>query len=130
MWGCRIGVVTATQYNSAQFHLCRGVATSGPLPLYQPTFTTEQLQEAQHLANCYQAPHVQVQRAKMALALSAEPELANSALGKQIGMHPNTVFKWRKEWTLHGFHLDDAPRTGRPPIFSPVPAGDDQSDCL
>lgn len=99
--------------------------TSGPLPLYQPTFTTEQLQEAQHLAGCYQAPHAQVQRAKMALVLSQEPDISNPALGQQIGVHPNTAFKWRKEWALHGFHLDDAPRTGRPSTFSPRPDCDD-----
>ena len=30
--------------------------------------------------------------------------------------HPNIVFKWRKDWTSHSFHLEDRPRTGRPPI--------------
>jgi hypothetical protein len=92
---------------------------SGPTPKYQPTFTTEQLEEAQHLAVCYQAPHVQVQRAKMALTLTEHPDIATPELGRQIDAHPNTVFKWRKDWTIHGFHLEDHPRSGRPLIFSP-----------
>ena len=92
---------------------------SGPTPKYQPTFTTEQLDEARHMATCYQAPHVQVQRAKMALTLAEHPDIPNPELGRQIDAHPNTVFKWRKDWMVHGFHLDDHPRSGRPLIFSP-----------
>ena len=92
---------------------------SGPTQKYQPTFTTEQLDEAHHLAACYQAPHVQVQRAKMVLMLAEHPDISTPALGRQITAHPNTVFKWRKDWTVHGFHLDDHPRSGRPVIFSP-----------
>lgn len=94
---------------------------SGPTPQFQPTFTTEQLVEAQHLAACYQAPYVQVQRAKMALTLAEHPDISTPELARQIDAHPNTVFKWRKDWTVHGFHLDDHPRSGRPPIFSPDP---------
>ena len=99
---------------------------SGPTPKYQPTFTTEQLAEAQHLAICYQVPYVQVQRAKTALALAEHPEISNPELGRQIAAHPNTVFKWRKDWTVHGFHLDDHLRSGRPPIFSPAADRRDQ----
>jgi len=93
---------------------------SGPTPKYQPTFTTEQIEEAHHLAACHQAPHVQVQRAKMVLMLADHPDISNPELGHQIDAHPNTVFKWRKDWTVHGFHLDDHSRSGRPPIFSPT----------
>lgn len=92
---------------------------TGPNPKYQPTFTTEQLEAAQHLAACHQAPHVQVQRAKMVLTLAEHPDISTPELGRQIDAHPNTVFKWRKDWTVHGFHLDDHPRSGRPLIFSP-----------
>jgi len=92
---------------------------SGPTPKYQPTFTTEQMAEARRLAACYQAPHVQVQRAKMVLMLAEHPAISNPELGRQIDVHPNTVFKWRKDWTMHGFHLDDHPRSGRPLTFSP-----------
>lgn len=92
---------------------------SGPTPKYQPTFTTEQLEVAHRLAACHQAPHVQVQRAKMVLTLAEHPDISNPELGRQIDTHPNTIFKWRKDWTVHGFHLDDHARSGRPPIFSP-----------
>src|SRR5512135_2229625 len=92
---------------------------SGPTPKYQPTFTIEQLDAARHLAACYQAPYMQVQRAKMTLTLADHPDMSTPEVGPQIDAHPNTVFKWRKEWAVHGFHLDDHPRSGRPLIFSP-----------
>jgi hypothetical protein len=92
---------------------------SGPTPKYQPTFTIEQLEEARRLAACYQAPHVHVQRAQMALTLAAQPDISNPELGRQVNAHPNTIFKWRKDWTVHSFHLEDHPPSGRPPIFSP-----------
>jgi hypothetical protein len=103
---------------------------SGPTPKYQPTFTTEQIEEAHHLAACHQAPHVQVQRAKMVLMLADHPDISNPELGHQIDAHPNTVFKWRKDWTVHGFHLDDHSRSGRPPIFFPDTDHRYQSHCL
>ena len=56
----------------------------------------------------------------MTLALAENPKLSNPELGRQVGTHANTVFKWRKEWTVHGFHVEDQPRSGRPPIFSPT----------
>ena len=103
---------------------------SGLTPKYQPTFTIEQLEDAQHLATCYQAPYVQVQRAKMALTLAEHPAISTPELGRQIDAHPNTVFKWRKAWTLHGFHLEDHPRSGRPLIFFPDPDCRHQSQRL
>jgi transposase len=100
------------------------------LPKYQPTFTTEELEEARQVATCHQAPYVQVQRAKMVLALAQAPEISNPELGRHVDAHANTVFKWRKEWSLHGFQLDDHPRSGRPPIFSPDTDRGHQSRCL
>jgi hypothetical protein len=97
----------------------RSPLTSGPIPKYQPTFTPEQLAEARRLVACHQAPYVQVQRAKMVLALADQPAISNAGLAQHIDAHANTVFKWRKDWSLHGFHLDDHARAGRPPIFSP-----------
>jgi hypothetical protein len=55
----------------------------------------------------------------MALMLADYPDLSNPELGCQVDAHPNTVFKWRKDWTVHGFHLGDHPRSGRPLIFFP-----------
>ncbi len=103
---------------------------SGPTPKYQPTFTTEQLEEARALASCYQAPYVQVQRAKMVLTLAENPKISNPDLASLVGAHPITAFKWRKDWTLHGFHLEDHARSGRPPIFSPDADRRDQSRRL
>jgi len=93
---------------------------SGPTPKYQPTFTTEQIEEAHRLAACHQAPHVQVQRAKMVLMLAEHPDISNPELGHQIDAHPNTIFKWRKDWTVHGVcvtFLGSTTRRARPVRF-------------
>jgi hypothetical protein len=66
----------------------------------------------------------------MALVLADRPDISNPELGHQVDAHSNTVFKWRKDWTLHGFHLEDHPRSGRPPIFSPDADRGHQSRCL
>ena len=66
----------------------------------------------------------------MVLALADQPDISNPALARHSAVHANTIFKWRKDWSVHGFHLDDHPRSGRPPIFSPDAARRDQSRRL
>jgi transposase len=63
---------------------------------------------------------VKVQRARIAVALQDNPQASNTELCDMTGAHRSTVQRWRKRWTRHGFALDDAPRSGRPPAFSPL----------
>ncbi len=92
----------------------------GRHPQNQPTFTTEQLEEARQIVTLRHAPYVQVQRAKLVLRLDKEPQVTNQDLAALIGAHRNTVSKWRSRWANGDFHLDDEPRSGRPPEFTPT----------
>ena len=95
----------------------------GPKPKYQPRFAAEEITEARRIARQRNAPSSQVQRAKMVLILSEHPDISHETLAGEVGMHPNTVKKWRKRWVAQGFTLLDQPRSGRPPRFSPGKRG-------
>lgn len=94
-------------------------AMPGPLPTYRPTFTEEDIQEAQRVIRAHTAPHSHVQRAKLALILAQRPSIDNVEAGRMIGWHAQTVLKWRRRWATEGFTLEDSPRPGRPSRFSP-----------
>jgi hypothetical protein len=91
----------------------------GPPPLYQPTFTDEQIAACERLVRQHTAPQAQVYRARLALLLTAQPSLDNPSAGQQLGKHENWVRYWRRTWALEGFRLADKPGRGRKPIFSP-----------
>jgi hypothetical protein len=90
---------------------------------HQVTFTPEQLAQAQKLAAARVAPFREVVRAKLTLIVAERPEISHAQAAKQLGLHPDTVYAWRRRWATEGWSLDDAPRSGRPRAFSPT--GDD-----
>ena len=90
-----------------------------PKPHYQPEFTPEQLAQARKVAAQPSAPQREAQRARLALLLAAHPELSHKEIGARCGLDDETVYKWRRRWTTHGFSLTDAPRSGRPRAFPP-----------
>ena len=94
----------------------------GPAPTYRPTFAPEDLATCERLLRRPTAPQAQVERAKLALRLHAEPTLDNVTAGRQLGKHENWVRYWRRTWVREGFRLTDKPGRGRKPTFSP-PAG-------
>jgi Winged helix-turn helix len=96
-----------------------------PLPVtpHQVTFTPEQLAQARKLAAARAAPLRAVVRAKLTLIVAERPAISHAAAAKQVGLHPDTVYAWRRRWAQEGWSLADAPRSGRPRAFSP--AGDD-----
>ena len=70
------------------------------------------------LARKYTSPYCQVVRAKVILL--AAQGLANDQIGTQVSLPRQIVSKWRKrffEERLVG--LENLPRSGRPPSFSP-----------
>ena len=70
------------------------------------------------IARKYTSPYYQVVRAKVIL-LAAEG-LDNDQIGAQVSLPRQIVSKWRKrffEERLAG--LENLPRSGRPPRFSP-----------
>ena len=56
-------------------------------------------------------------RAQIVLAAAAGSN--NAAIAAQVGVHVDTVRKWRRRFAVAGLAgLKDAPRSGRPPVFT------------
>jgi len=102
----------------------------GRMPEYQPKFSAEQVQEAAAVARKHGSPQSRVRRARLVLELAKTPKETCPELGLRLGLHPQTVRKWRKRWATEGFSLEDKPRSGRPRSFSPSAGGAGQSDRL
>jgi predicted ArsR family transcriptional regulator len=102
----------------------------GPLPFFQPRFSEAELRKAQKVARRGQAPHAQVRRARLALELARHPVGSSREIGQRLGLHAQTVRKWRKRWALEGFSLEDKPRSGRPKSFSPSRRRAGEGDCV
>ena len=91
----------------------------GPLPEYRPSFTEAEIAQARVLAKRGRGRHAEVQRARLAVLLQAQPELSSPAAARRLGQSLSWVRKWRRRWAISGFSVNDAPRAGR---ASPFPA--------
>jgi transposase-like protein len=83
-------------------------------------------QELERRARCYTGSYARVLRTKIVL-FGAEG-LANVEIAARLDTSPQVVHRWRKrffEQRLKG--LEDAPRSGRPRVFSPLGERRDQS---
>jgi hypothetical protein len=90
------------------------------LPQYRPKFGKSELRQAGEMSRKGHGSYAQVRRARLALELSRDPCGSSSEIGRRVGMHAETVRKWRKRWAREGFSLEDKPRPGRPKSFSPA----------
>lgn len=90
----------------------------GPKPIYRPTFTPKQVQEARSIVKKHTAPFNMVKRAQLVLLLHEAPDIENTVAARQLGRHENWVRYWRKRWVTDDFSLVDKPRSGRPPTYS------------
>ncbi|MGQ0647959.1 MAG: helix-turn-helix domain-containing protein [Gemmatimonadaceae bacterium] len=92
-----------------------------PVPRRSPFTILLSDEEREHLAAVaarYTAPYFEVVRAK--IVLYAAEGLANHDIAQRLDLPRRIVSKWRKRFykkRLPG--LVDAPRSGRPPDFSP-----------
>jgi hypothetical protein len=80
--------------------------------------TSAERTELESTARKYTSPYYAVVRAKMVLL--AAQGLANDQIAASLSVPRPIVSKWRKrffEERLAG--LEDQPRSGRPPVFSP-----------
>jgi transposase len=72
----------------------------------------------EHIVRCPTAPHAKVQRAHVILKCADGVPLAQIA--RQLEMQRHHTRKWIKRFLEHRIQgLQDLPRTGRPPAFSP-----------
>jgi transposase-like protein len=82
--------------------------------------------ELERRARCYTVSYAVVVRAK--IVLWAADGVANVEIAARCDTSPQVVHRWRKrffEQRLNG--LDDAARSGRPRVFSPLDQRRDQS---
>lgn len=60
-------------------------------------------------------------RQRALIVLAAADGATNAAIAADLGLHVDTVRKWRRRFAADGIAgLADLPRSGRPPIFTPV----------
>jgi hypothetical protein len=72
---------------------------------HQVTFTPEQLARAKKLAHARAAPLRTVQRAQLTLLVAEHPEISHPEAAKQVGLHADTVYAWRRRWATAGWSL-------------------------
>jgi hypothetical protein len=97
----------------------------GSVSPFEIVLTAEESRELERRARCYTASYAQVVRAK--IVLFAAEGLTNVDIAARLDTSPQVVYRWRKRFVgqrLKG--LEDAPRSGRPRVVSPLGERRDQ----
>ena len=111
-------------YCIALFLLTGSIGVYSEMPImprhspYVITLSSRERNVLEDLARKYTSPYFQVVRAKV--ILMAAQGLRNDQIASRASLPRQIVSKWRKrffEERLEG--LENLPRSGRPPIFSP-----------
>jgi transposase len=85
---------------------------------YTLRLSRDERRELEGRARKYTLPYRDVVRAK--IVLMAAEGLDNDEIAARLDTRREIVSKWRKRFFEHGLPgLDERPRGGRPPIFSP-----------
>ncbi|HVC92640.1 MAG TPA: helix-turn-helix domain-containing protein [Pirellulales bacterium] len=85
----------------------------GPKPAYQPQFPPDFVAHAKEVLRRTTAAHQLWQRAKLVLLLVEERGISNAEVAQRVGLHANTVRRWRRRWAQGNFDLDDTPGNNR-----------------
>jgi hypothetical protein len=95
-----------------------------PLPFAAQVVLTEvQRQELEKLARASSTPQSLAFRTRVVLRASDPDRPPNLQIAAEFGCARNTTAKWRNRFLEAGLSgLQDAPRSGRPPTFSPLHA--------
>jgi transposase len=84
---------------------------------YRIVLTSEEEAVLAARARSVRSPYRDRLRAQIVLAAAAGS--TNAAIAAQLGVHVDTVRKWRRRFAAAGLTgLKDAPRSGRPPVFT------------
>jgi FixJ family two-component response regulator len=84
------------------------------------SLSDEQRQCLQQLARAGSTPQALARRARIVLRACDEDRPTNLRIALELGCKNDTVSLWRKRFAESGLQgLQDAPRSGRPPVFSP-----------
>jgi transposase len=85
--------------------------------------TAEERSAIARLARARTAPAREVERARIIRAAAAG--LGLSAIARRLGLRPKTVRRWIDRFNAQGLAgLRDAPRSGRPPTYTPEQVGE------
>jgi transposase len=85
---------------------------------YVLELTSEQRRELEARARRYTLPYRDVVRAR--IVLMAADGLDNDEIANRVDTRREIVSKWRKRFFEQGLAgLEERPRGGRPPVFSP-----------
>ncbi len=83
----------------------------------------EQRHQLQRLARAHSTPQALVRRARIVLRAADDDRPTNRQIAQELGCKNDTVALWRRRFADAGLAgLQDAPRPGRPPVFSPLAA--------
>jgi transposase len=85
---------------------------------YTVDLSEPEYQMLQSLARSQTQPYRDVQRARALVACADHPDWSDDQVAAHIGASPRMVRRWRKRWR-ETHSLQDAPRSGRPRVFSP-----------
>jgi len=87
------------------------------------TLTDEERTEIERLAHSRTAPARQVERAQ--IIWQASQDRAVAPIADHLRLNPQTVRDWLKRFNAEGLSgLDDRPRSGKPPTYTPEQAGE------
>jgi transposase-like protein len=92
---------------------------------FEIVLNVEERRQLESRARSYTASYAQVVRAK--IVLFAAEGMANVDIASRLDTSPQVVHRWRKRFVEQGLKgLEDAPRSGRPRVFSPLGERRDQ----
>ena len=93
---------------------------------FEIELSPEEKAELGTMSRSYTSPYYSVVRAK--IVLLAARGLENDEIARKLDVPRQIVSKWRKRFfEEHLTGLDDRPRPGRPPTFSPSHQGGSES---
>jgi hypothetical protein len=92
-----------------------------PTPHATPiALSPEQRRDLLRLARAHSTPQSLVFRARIILRAGDDDRPTNVRIAAELGCDPDTVACWRRRFAGRGLGgLQDAPRSGRPPVFPP-----------
>jgi hypothetical protein len=93
-----------------------------PTPHALPVvLSDEQEQALRRLIRAHSTPQSLVRRATIVLRAADADQPTNLEIAQEVGCGKDTVAFWRHRFVQAGIPgLQDAPRSGRPPVFSPL----------
>jgi transposase len=81
----------------------------------------QQRQDLQRLLRAHSTPQALLRRIRIVLRAADEDQPTNLQIAAELRTSNDTVGLWRRRFARAGqAGLQDAPRSGRPPVFSPL----------